>query len=134
MMFLTPSCETLNEPAHKKGPYGLSICCSSNAHAQIPIGLQTPAFWLKFPQGLDFLSAYNKGSGETALMRRLAWTFAGRLCDKYPFLSSFFPNMVITVPNKTQFPSRYMSTIWPRNGKQWKHYQTIASWCQLVEV
>ena len=28
------------------------------------------------------MSANSKGSGETAPMRRLAWTFAGRLCDK----------------------------------------------------
>ena len=29
------------------------------------------------------------GSGETAWMRRLAWAFAGRLCDKYHNLMSW---------------------------------------------
>ena len=27
--------------------------------------------------------ANSEGSGETARMRRLAWAFAGRICDKY---------------------------------------------------
>ena len=30
--------------------------------------------------------ANSNGPGKTALMCRLAWPFAGRLCDKYPFL------------------------------------------------
>ena len=30
----------------------------------------------------------SEGSGETAQMRRLAWAFAGRLCDKYHNLMS----------------------------------------------
>ena len=32
---------------------------------------------------LYFMCANSEGSGETAQMRRLAWAFAGRLCDKY---------------------------------------------------
>ena len=31
----------------------------------------------------------SEGSGETARMRRLAWAFAGRLCDKYHNLMSW---------------------------------------------
>ena len=31
----------------------------------------------------------SEGSGETARMRRLAWAFAGRLCDKYHNLISW---------------------------------------------
>ena len=34
-----------------------------------------------------FMCANSKGSGETARIRRLAWAFAGRLCDKYHNLS-----------------------------------------------
>ena len=34
-------------------------------------------------KGLYYMSANNKGSGETALMRRLVWAFAGRLCDTF---------------------------------------------------
>ena len=33
-----------------------------------------------------FMCANSEGSGETARMRRLAWAFAGRLCDKYHYL------------------------------------------------
>ena len=31
----------------------------------------------------------SEGSGETARMRRLAWAFTGRLCDKYHNLMSW---------------------------------------------
>ena len=48
-------------------------------------GLQICGFCLKVPQGLYFMSATSKGLGETALMRRFAWAFADRPCDKYPF-------------------------------------------------
>ena len=37
----------------------------------------------------DFMCANSEGSGETARMRRLAWAFAGRLCDKYHNLMSW---------------------------------------------
>ena len=33
--------------------------------------------------------ANSEGSGETARMRRLAWAFAGRLCDKFHNLVSW---------------------------------------------
>ena len=36
------------------------------------------------------MCANSEGSGETARMRRLAWAFAGRLCDKYHNLMSWF--------------------------------------------
>ena len=36
-----------------------------------------------------FMCANSEGSGETARMRRLAWAFAGRLCDKYHNLMSW---------------------------------------------
>ena len=35
------------------------------------------------------MCANSKGSSETARMRRLAWPFAGRLCDKYHNLKSW---------------------------------------------
>ena len=35
------------------------------------------------------MCANSEGSGETARMHRLAWAFAGRLCDKYHNLMSF---------------------------------------------
>ena len=49
-------------------------------------GLQICVFCLTLPRGLCYMSANSKRSGETALMRRLAWAFAGHLCDKCLFL------------------------------------------------
>ena len=39
------------------------------------------------------MCANSEGSGETARMRRLAWAFAGRLCDKYHNLMSWLKFM-----------------------------------------
>ena len=52
----------------KKGPYGFTVCGSSNAHLQSPIGAKSCIFCLKLPQGLYYMSANSKGSGKTALM------------------------------------------------------------------
>ena len=67
----------------KKGPYGFPVCGSSNAHVQsLPVLGSRHAFLLEaFSR-----SENSKGSGETALMRRLTRAFAGRLYEKYPFL------------------------------------------------
>ena len=53
------------------------------AHAQPVSGAMDLAFCLKVP--LDSLPVWasSGGSGETARMRRLAWTFAARIGDKY---------------------------------------------------
>ena len=52
------------------------------AHALPFRGARDLAFYLKVP--LDSLLVWtSKGSGETARMRRLAWTFAARIGDKY---------------------------------------------------
>ena len=52
-------------------------------HAQPFRGAKDLAFCLKVP--LDSLLGWasSGGSGETARMRRLAWTFAARISDKY---------------------------------------------------
>ena len=52
-------------------------------HAQPFRGARDLAFWLKVP--LDSLPVWvsSGGSGETARMRRLTWTFAARIGDKY---------------------------------------------------
>ena len=48
--------------------------------------------------------ANSEGSGETARMRRLAWAFAGRLCDKYHnlmiWLNRFSVFYLFAVDNK----------------------------------
>ena len=42
--------------------------------------------------------ANSEGSGETARMRKLAWTFAGRLYDKYHNLMSWHVSRFTTLP------------------------------------
>ena len=53
------------------------------AHAQPFRGARDLAFCLKVPLESLLLWASSEGSGETARMRRLAWTFAARIGDKY---------------------------------------------------
>ena len=44
-----------------------------------------------------FIYANSEGSAETARMRRLAWAFAGRLCDKYHNLMSWLKFNFLTL-------------------------------------
>ena len=53
------------------------------AHAQTFRGARYLAFCLKVPLDSLLVWASSEGSGETARMRRLAWTFAARIGDKY---------------------------------------------------
>ena len=53
------------------------------AHAQPFRGAGDLAFCLKVPLDSLLVWASSEGSGETARMRRLAWTFAARIGDKY---------------------------------------------------
>ena len=53
------------------------------AHAQPFRGARDLAFCLKVPLDSLLVWASSGGSGETARMRRLAWTFAARISDKY---------------------------------------------------
>ena len=53
------------------------------AHAQPFRGARDLAFCLKVPLDSLHVWASSGGSGETARMRRLAWTFAARIDDKY---------------------------------------------------
>ena len=59
----------------KRGPYAFLVGGSLNAHAA-PIWDTDMRFCLKRHQPLYYISVNSKGSGETALMRRLAWAFA----------------------------------------------------------
>ena len=52
-------------------------------HAQPFRGARDLAFCMKVPLDSLLVWASSEGSGETARMRRLAWTFAARLGDKY---------------------------------------------------
>ena len=53
------------------------------AHAQPFRGARDLAFCLKVPLDSLLVWVSSEGSGETARMRRLAWTFAARIGDKY---------------------------------------------------
>ena len=53
------------------------------AHAQPFRGPRDLAFCLKVPLHSLLVWASSEGSGKTARMRRLAWTFAARMGDKY---------------------------------------------------
>ena len=53
------------------------------AHAQPFRVARDLAFCLKVPLDSLLVWASSRGSGETARMRRLAWTFAARIGDKY---------------------------------------------------
>ena len=53
------------------------------AHAQPFSGARDLVFCLKVPLDSLLVWASSEGSGETARMRRLAWTFAARIGDKY---------------------------------------------------
>ena len=53
------------------------------AHAEPFRGARDLAFCLKVPLDSLLVWASSEGSGETARMRRLAWTFAARIGDKY---------------------------------------------------
>ena len=53
------------------------------AHAQPFRGARDLAFCLKVSLDSLLVWASSGGSGETARMRRLAWTFAARIDDKY---------------------------------------------------
>ena len=55
----------------------------STAHAQSFRGARDLIFCLKVPLDSLLVWASSEGSGETARMCRLAWTFAARIGDKY---------------------------------------------------
>ena len=62
---------------------------SSNAHAQPSSGARCLIFgWTLRPLSY-FMCVNSEGSGETALICRLACAFPGRLCDKYHNLMSW---------------------------------------------
>ena len=66
------------------------------AHAQSFRGARDLAFCLKVPLDPMLVWESSWGSGETARMRSLAWTFAARIGDKYQILltrSNFYMPM-----------------------------------------
>ena len=77
------------------------------AHAQPFRGARVLAFCLKVPLDSLLVWASSGGSGETARMRRLAWTFAARIGDKYQIRLTrpkpISPYAIDDKPNKNWF-------------------------------
>ena len=61
------------------------VMVSVLAHAQPLNRDRDVALCLKLSLVPNFVCAYSKCSWETVQMYRLAWAYAGHLCDKYPF-------------------------------------------------
>ena len=74
------------------------------AHAQPFRGARDLAFCLNVPLVSLLVWASSGGSGETARMRRLAWTFTARISDKYqirltrPILSDMLSTYLCPTP------------------------------------
>ena len=62
-----------------------------------PVGLDV---WFLVGHFVYFMCANSEGSGESARMRRLAWAFAGRLCDKYHNLVSWLIFCLLSYPTR----------------------------------
>ena len=77
------------------------------AHAQPFRGARDLAFCLKVPLVSLLVWASSGGSGETARMRRLAWTFAARIGDKYQIRLTGSPSYFIQITLKS-----YSQKIW----------------------
>ena len=65
-----------------------------------PVGLDVWFFGQTLCLFPYFMCAKSEGSGETARMRRLAWAFAGRLCDKYQNWLKYCYDSKVTVSHK----------------------------------
>ena len=64
--------------------FSTSVNSFSNTHAQPSSGDRCLSLSIPY-----FICANSDHSGESVQMRRLAWAFAGRLCDKYHNLMSW---------------------------------------------
>ena len=77
------------EPSHEIMALFVLRKHSLNALVQLSVRARCPIFGPTLPLLPYFMCANREGSGETVRMRRLAWAFAGRLCDKYHNLISW---------------------------------------------
>ena len=89
------------------------------AHAQPFRGARDLVFCLKVPLDSLLVWASSEGSGETARMGRLAWTFAARISDKYQI------RLTRSIYDMIMFLHRKWLTIGHEHG--WGHYKTLRS-------
>ena len=93
------------------------------AHAQPFRGARDLAFCLKVPLDSLLIWASSEGSGETAGMRRLAWTFAARIGYKYQnrlTWSNYYPRRTTNWRNKGDvmtLPDQQTKTIFRKTIK-----------------
>ena len=109
------------------------------AHAQPFRGARDLAFCLKVPLDSLLVWASSGGSGETARMRRLAWTFAARICDKYQIRLTRSMCPVLYIVKAWIMPVLSfchvwlkMKLIWPNVGVKWYQlwWKTARKWHQ----
>ena len=82
-MFTTCSSPIIWAPSSEFVSSSIELWQILTAYAQPLRGVRDLAFCLKVPLDSLLVLASSEGSGETARMRRLAWTFAARIGDKY---------------------------------------------------
>ena len=80
--FVVRSLDSMS-PAKRNCVFSIPSWQISTAHVQPFRGARDLVFCLKVPLDSLLIWASSEGSGETARMRRLAWTFAARIGDKY---------------------------------------------------
>ena len=99
------------------------------AHAQPFRGARDLVFCLKVPLDSLLVWASSGGSGETARMRRLAWTFAARIGDKYQIRltrSRWSPSIDVYFLLFFYFFLNKLGK-WFKNSTKYK-YNTISEW------
>ena len=94
---------------------------SFSAHAQSLRKAAYLVLWLKFSRGPLLTCANSTGSGETARMRRLARTFAVRVC-----YSSVFSHDVAQIPVKCFWRIKFRKRVqrvhpYPNKNPKWLH-------------
>ena len=108
---------------------------SSTAHAQPYRGARDLAFCLKVPLDSLLVWASSEGSGETARMRRLAWTFAARIGDKYQIRLSrsiWSNSYYVQIKIKEIFHSKWYIFIYFSSGELLKIYSSLSSTVMIL--
>ena len=99
---------------------------SLNRYREPLNGAKDMNFCQKLLQGPYYMSVNSKGSGQTALMCRLTWAFAGHLCDNDLsswagsfVLVEFFISLLRIKQNCLKCGQKFLNNRRP-NNKQWK--------------
>ena len=100
------------------------------AHAQPFRGARDLAFCLKVPLDSLLIWASSEGSGETARMRRLAWTFAARIGYKYQI------RLTRSIYRKVSYSDLQLQCLsrvwWMMLGNRFSFHQSAENWLSHV--